>query len=89
MIFQNGVCEQQPRSHAAEQYPGGVASARGDLENGVGGGGELSPSALRRSTRACALKAAERIKLKESLTPIIDGLASHSVSTICMRSFSS
>uniref|UniRef100_A0A915BS10 Transcriptional repressor p66 coiled-coil MBD2-interaction domain-containing protein n=3 Tax=Parascaris univalens TaxID=6257 RepID=A0A915BS10_PARUN len=75
---ENGVCEQQPRSHAAEQYPGGAASARGDLENGVGGGGELSPSALRRSTRACALKAAERIKLKESLTPIIDGLASHS-----------
>lgn len=33
----------------------------------------------RRSTRACAIKAAERIKLKESLTPIMDGLASNSV----------
>ncbi|KHN70712.1 Transcriptional repressor p66-beta [Toxocara canis] len=73
----NGVCESRPLSQT-EQHAGGVACSRVEVENGVGGGGELSPSALRRSTRACALKAAERIKLKESLTPIIDGLASHS-----------
>uniref|UniRef100_A0A183U111 P66_CC domain-containing protein n=1 Tax=Toxocara canis TaxID=6265 RepID=A0A183U111_TOXCA len=76
-LFQNGVCESRPLSQT-EQHAGGVACSRVEVENGVGGGGELSPSALRRSTRACALKAAERIKLKESLTPIIDGLASHS-----------
>lgn len=40
---------------------------------------DMSSASLRRSTRACALKAAERIKLKETLTPVIDGVASHSV----------
>lgn len=43
--------------------------------------GDVSPSSLRRSTRACALKAAERIKLKEAL-PMMDGVASHSVSLL-------
>ncbi|VDK44809.1 unnamed protein product [Anisakis simplex] len=80
---ENGVCEQQQHSHDIEQQQHVVGSAPAcstvNLENGViAGAGELSPSALRRSTRACALRAAERIKLKESLTPIIDGLASQS-----------
>ncbi|MFH4979888.1 hypothetical protein AB6A40_006597 [Gnathostoma spinigerum] len=37
--------------------------------------GDLSPSSLRRSTRACAIKAAEKIKLKESLASV-DGISS-------------
>lgn len=78
-LFQNGMYQELSTSPNADQ--GGNGNAVVDGKAATTGDGEVSPSSLRRSTRACALKAAERIKLKETLTPVLDGVvASHSVS---------
>ncbi|OZC06916.1 hypothetical protein X798_06091 [Onchocerca flexuosa] len=67
----NGICHESTSSN--------IDQGNGDTTKiPSASDGDVSPSSLRRSTRACALKAAERIKLKEALTPVMDGVASHS-----------
>ncbi|VDK83480.1 unnamed protein product [Onchocerca ochengi] len=68
---ENGICHESTSSN--------IDQGNGDTtKTSSVSDGDVSPSSLRRSTRACALKAAERIKLKEALTPVMDGVASHS-----------
>ncbi|CAG9541023.1 unnamed protein product [Cercopithifilaria johnstoni] len=71
---ENGICHESASS-CIDQGRNGDAAV---VKTPAASDGDVSPSSLRRSTRACALKAAERIKLKEALTPVMDGVASHS-----------
>ncbi|EFO19194.1 hypothetical protein LOAG_09301 [Loa loa] len=71
---ENGICHESTSSITDQGGNGDMTIAKTPAAND----GDVSPSSLRRSTRACALKAAERIKLKETLTPVMDGVASHS-----------
>ncbi|VDN82835.1 unnamed protein product [Brugia pahangi] len=71
---ENGICHESTSSNTDQGGNGDLTVAKAATVND----GNVSPSSLRRSTRACALKAAERIKLKEVLTPVMDGVASHS-----------
>ncbi|VDM13715.1 unnamed protein product [Wuchereria bancrofti] len=71
---ENGICHESTSSSTDQGGNGDLTVAKTPVVND----GNVSPSSLRRSTRACALKAAERIKLKEALTPVMDGVASHS-----------
>nr|CDQ01696.1 BMA-DCP-66, isoform h [Brugia malayi] len=71
---ENGICHESTSSNTDQGGNGDLTVAKAAAVND----GNVSPSSLRRSTRACALKAAERIKLKEALTPVMDGVASHS-----------
>ncbi|VBB26029.1 unnamed protein product [Acanthocheilonema viteae] len=71
---ENGICHESTSS-SIDQGGNGDTTV---VKTPAASDGDVSPSSLRRSTRACALKAAERIKLKEALTPVMDGVASHS-----------
>lgn len=77
--LQNGVCHNSQPCFSDEKS--GSTRVKTPDEPSITNG-ELSPSSLRRSTRICALKAAEKIKLKESVSPLIEGYASNSVSSI-------
>ncbi|VDM96742.1 unnamed protein product [Thelazia callipaeda] len=69
---ENGLCHESTSSNIEQSGIAETAISKSSVAVG-----NVSPSSLRRSTRACALKAAERIKLKETLTPVIDGMTSH------------
>lgn len=74
-IEENGLCHNSRPCYSDEKN-GSIAKTL--EESAITANGELSPSSLRRSTRICALKAAEKIKLKESISPFIENYASNS-----------
>ena len=88
MFLQNGVCHNSQPCVSDEKAAIDTDTDKkiADEEMLTANGG-LSPSSLRRSTRICALKAAEKIKLKESMGPLLDFVGNVSFKLKSWRTF--